>query len=90
MPDADQRERHAMPRQACPPVLGPQPGVKTDASLAIWTRPQEFKVAAQSFAEHAQRLMQAVQTHDLASARIQGKALADTCHACHHDFRTHD
>jgi cytochrome c556 len=73
-----------------PSGTGPQPGVKTGATLAIWTRPQEFKLAAQSFAEHAKRLMQVVQTNDLAAARIQGKALADTCHTCHHGFRTHD
>jgi cytochrome c556 len=36
------------------------------------------------------RAKRARPSYDLASARIQGKALADTCHACHHDFRTHD
>jgi cytochrome c556 len=66
----------------------PASGVKTNAREAVWTKPQEFKQAADSFAIEAAKMTQLAPAAGIAASRAQGKVLTETCRTCHRNFRS--
>src|SRR5450631_1147026 len=66
----------------------PASGVKTSAREAVWTKPQEFKQAADSFAIEAAKMTQLAPAAGIAASRAQNKMLTETCGTCHRNFRS--
>lgn len=69
-----------------PRGTGKESGVKTEAAPAIWTKPAEFKAAAEKFAAAASGLRLA-SAGDPAQIAPAAGALGATCKGCHESFR---
>lgn len=74
-------------RQWFPNGTGPQSGIKTEASPAIWLRRREFEVSAANSARAAAGLKNAANARNLAQIRTAAAALGGTCKGCHDTFR---
>lgn len=70
-----------------PKGSGPESGVKTLAKPDIWTKPDEFKAAADAFAPAADKLVEVVANGDAPAIFAQLQATGKTCHDCHKPFR---
>jgi cytochrome c556 len=70
-----------------PAGSGAEAGVKTAAKAEIWTKPADFKAAADGFASEAHKFDAVAQTGDLAAIRAEFGALGKSCKTCHDDFR---
>ena len=73
-----------------PSGSGPQDGMKTDTLEAVWTKPAEFKQAADNFAAEASKFRVATVAGDVAAIGGGMKALGGTCKACHDKFKAKD
>jgi cytochrome c556 len=66
---------------------GPADGMRTHALQDVWTKPVEFKLAAEKFVAEAGRFHAAVKSGDLAVVGAGMKSLGETCKGCHDKFR---
>lgn len=71
-----------------PAGSGPRAGIKTAAKPEIWTQPAQFKAAQDAFNVQAQAFARVAQSGDVATIKVQTKALGQTCAVCHKAFRT--
>lgn len=70
-----------------PDGSGAEAGVETEARAEIWSRPEEFRQAAQRLADEAARFNAVAGSGDLAAIRDGVKALGGACKNCHEQFR---
>lgn len=70
-----------------PANSGPQPGVKTAALRAIWTRPSDFRAAQDNFARRAESFQRVAIAGDAAAIRAEARSLGGACKQCHDNFR---
>jgi cytochrome c556 len=73
-----------------PKGTGPESGVKTEALPEIWTRPAEFRAAADKLATAATAFKAAADSGDLARIKSATASLGGTCKGCHDPFRAKD
>ena len=73
-----------------PAGSGPESGVKTGAKAVIWTKPVEFKAAADKFAAAAHTYNLTAQKGDVAATKAAFYAMGATCKGCHETFRTEE
>lgn len=73
-----------------PKGTGPQDKVKTDALATVWTKPAEFKHAAERFIAAATGFDAQAKAGDVAAMRTAAKDLGGACKACHDRFREKD
>jgi cytochrome c556 len=71
-----------------PKGTGPDSGVKTLAKPEIWTKPDDFKAAAEKFQTEADKLVEVAATGDIAAVGGQFQATGKACGGCHKPFRT--
>jgi cytochrome c556 len=71
-----------------PKDTGPDSGVKTLAKAEIWTKPDDFKAAAEKFQTEADKLVQVAATGDIAAVGAQFQETGKACQGCHKPFRT--
>lgn len=65
-------------------------GYKTEALATIWTKPEEFKVAAQKLVDESAKLASIAGSGDKAAVGAQAMAMGGTCKGCHDQFRLDD
>ena len=70
-----------------PAGSSPADGIKTDALLAIWAKPAEFKAAAARLVDESAKFNALAQAGDLAAIGNGMKALGGACKNCHDTFR---
>ncbi|HMT45075.1 MAG TPA: cytochrome c [Chakrabartia sp.] len=70
-----------------PKGTGPEAGVKTEASPAIWSNWPGFKTKAVDFTKAAAGLKAAAAKGDAAQIKAAAGAMGGTCKGCHQDFR---
>ena len=73
-----------------PAGSGPESGVKTGAKAVIWTKPADFKAAADKFATAAHTYNLVAQKGDVAASKAAFYAMGATCKGCHETFRTEE
>jgi len=73
-----------------PKGTGPESGVKTEALPEIWTKPTEFRAAADKLATAATAFKAAADSGDLARIKSATATLGSTCKGCHDAFRAKD
>lgn len=73
-----------------PKGTGPESGVKTEALPEIWTKPAEFRTAADKLVTAATAFKAAADSGDLARIKPAAMALGGTCKGCHDTFRAKD
>jgi len=61
--------------------------VKTEARPEIWSKPEEWRQAAEKLQQETSKLSQIAATGDLAAIRNQFGAVQKSCKACHDAFR---
>jgi cytochrome c556 len=59
----------------------------TNARPEVWSQSDKFKAASQKFEDAATRLAAATKTGKPDDLKVAFNAAADTCRACHDDFR---
>ena len=70
-----------------PEGSGPMDG-KTDAKMAIWEKPEEFKKVSMAFIAEADKLASVAASGDKGAIGAQLGALGkNACKACHDDFK---
>jgi len=70
-----------------PAGSGPDDGIRTEALQAVWTKPEEFRQAAQKFADEAARFEAAAKGGDKAAVGAAMQSLGGACKGCHEKFR---
>lgn len=70
-----------------PDGSGAEAGVETEARAEIWSRPEEFRQAAERIAAEAARFNAVAATGDVDAIRDGVKALGAACKNCHEQFR---
>ena len=70
-----------------PAGSGPQDGKRTDAKAEVWTRPDEFRKAAERLAVTAHALNAAAEAGDIAAVAAQANLLGAACKGCHDKFK---
>jgi cytochrome c556 len=70
-----------------PSGSGPDDGIKTHALQAVWTKPAEFKAAADKFVAESAKFHGIAQGEDIAAIGAGMKALGGACKNCHDTFR---
>lgn len=73
-----------------PAGSGPNDGIKTDALQTVWTKPDQFKAAAQKLVDESAKFNTLAQTGNVASLGEGMKALGGACKNCHDTFRKKD
>ena len=73
-----------------PAGSGPESGVKTGAKAVIWTKPVEFKAAADKFIGAAHTYNLTAQKGDVAATKAAFYALGGACKNCHETFRAEE
>ncbi|MGN6183977.1 MAG: c-type cytochrome [Thermoanaerobaculia bacterium] len=61
--------------------------VATDALPEVWTKPAQFKAAAQKLETEAGKMQQLAKTNDMKAIATQLDAMKKACGACHDTFR---
>jgi cytochrome c556 len=69
------------------PVAGAKIASFTDAKPEIWAQPEKFKAAAERATQRVASLAQAARSGDEKAMRSAAGELAQSCKACHDDFR---
>ncbi|MGB4947934.1 MAG: cytochrome c [Candidatus Competibacter denitrificans] len=93
--DAAAVARHAqyveMMSKAAPEAFakgtGPSAVKKTEAKEEIWTKPAEFDSKMKDFQQEATKLAEVAKGGDQAAIKAQFGKTAETCKACHKEFR---
>jgi cytochrome c556 len=70
-----------------PAGSGPDDGIRTEALQTVWTKPEEFRQAAQKFADEAAKFDAAAKTGDKAAVGAAMQSLGGSCKGCHEKFR---
>jgi cytochrome c556 len=70
-----------------PAGSGPEDGIKTDSLQTVWTKPAEFKQAADRFVAESAKFHALAQGTDIAAIGAGMKALGGSCKNCHDGFR---
>ncbi len=73
-----------------PAGSGPESGVKTGAKAVIWTKPVEFKAAADKFIAAAHTYNLTAQKGDVEATKATLLALGGSCKNCHETFRAEE
>lgn len=73
-----------------PAGSGPQDGMKTHAKADAWTKPEEFKAAADKFVTEAGKFNTLAQAGDVAAIGAGMKDLGGSCKGCHDKFKEED
>lgn len=70
-----------------PKGSGPQDGIRSDTLQTVWTRPAEFKHAAERFIAAATTFDTLAKAGDVAGMRKAAQDLGGACKGCHEKFR---
>lgn len=70
-----------------PAGSGPDDGIRTGALQTVWTKPEEFRQAAQKFANEAVKFEAAAKGGDKAAVGAAMQTLGGACKGCHEKFR---
>lgn len=70
-----------------PAGSGPESGARTKAKAEIWSKPNEFKAAQDTFARQADAFQNAVRGGNADTIRAAARSLGGTCKGCHDSFR---
>ena len=70
-----------------PKGTGPDVVKNTEAKPEIWTKPAEFKNKMDSFQQEAAKLAEVTKGGDEKAIKAQFGKIAETCKACHDEFR---
>lgn len=70
-----------------PAGSGPQDGVSTEALAVAWTKPAEFRQAAERLGTAAAELRAAAESGDAAAIGAAVKSTGGACKNCHDQFR---
>jgi len=70
-----------------PAGSGPQDGKKTHAREEVWTKPDEFRAAAEKYQQALPELTAAVAAEDAAALGAAAKSVGATCKGCHDKFK---
>jgi cytochrome c556 len=73
-----------------PPGSGPELGIETRALGEIWLQNDVFEAGVEEFIAESNDLVAVLQTDDTDEHATQLKRTADTCKACHDQFRRPD
>ncbi len=73
-----------------PKGSGPEAGVKTGASPAIWQQAPGFRAQAVNFAKASRALNVAAGSGDITRMRVAFAAVGGTCKGCHDTYRVRD
>ncbi len=73
-----------------PAGSGPDDGLRTEARQTVWTKPEEFKLAASRFVEEAAKFNLAAQGNDIKAVGAAMQGLGGTCKGCHEKFKEED
>lgn len=72
-----------------PEGSGPDAG-KTDASPAVWEKPDEFQAANTAFLEATAKLMEAAKRNDMDASKAAFGEVGKSCGGCHKVFKADD
>lgn len=67
---------------------GPDAVKDTEAKPEIWTNPAKFETAMMNFQKEAASLAEVAKGSDEKAIKVQFGKTAETCKACHKEFRT--